>query len=273
MAPSSSSPRLMTSAILKAVKVMRASAFIAAIAAGFTSWTALSVYSGEQERLDYEKLRFTHAAYYAYVDYRRQRKTGTLKCTEAFTTKPQGADAYFVSDDDIRNIFLFDRGHVSFAYDRTRHLGLVECVDNPDVKALFSKDTWDEVDLRRVMDGINEKMSWSIAMLDAALIGYFREVGNRVIMCENFAGFLMTGRDQVGYGIPGVFLKRLSSVDLIRHENYPNLHAFLSDVAKMTRDFKGKVDCQIGITEMYPERPQFLRLWEWSVKQFHYWVG
>jgi hypothetical protein len=262
----------LTEAIMKAVKLMRLSAFIAAFAAALTSWTALNVYRGEQERIDYEKLRFAHTTYHAYLEYRRQRSTNTLKCTEAFTRRKPGTDSFIITDDDVRGILLHDRGEIAFAYTKDRHAGLIECVDKSEIKALFDKDQLDAKELRQLLDAIDEKLAWAIATLDAALIGYFHDLGDKVTICENFSGFLMTGRDQVGYGIPGVYLQRLAKMNLIREENYPNLYKFLFDIATVTDDFKGKVNCAIQIPDLYPVKPKLWHVRDWSVKQFHEWV-
>ncbi len=257
---------------MKAVKLMRLSAFIAAVAAGLTSWTALNVYRGEQERIDYEKLRFAHTTYHAYIEYRRQRTTNTLKCTEAFTRRKPDTDSFIITDDDLRGTLLHDRGEIAFDYSRDRHAGLIECVDEPEIKALLVKDHLDGKEVRQLLDAIDEKLAWAISTLDAALVGYFHDLGDKVTICENFSGFLMTGRDQVGYGIPGVYLQRLAKINLIRDENYPNLYKFLFDIATVTNDFTGKVNCTTHMPLLYPVKPKLLQVRDWSVKQFHEWV-
>jgi hypothetical protein len=262
----------LTEAIMKGVKLMRLSAFIAAVAAGLTSWTALNVYRGEQERIDYEKLRFAHTTYHAYIEYRRQRTTNTLKCTEAFTRRKPDTDSFIITDDDLRGILLHDRGEIAFDYSRDRYAGLIECVDEPEIKTLLVKDHLDGKEVRQLLDAIDEKLAWAISTLDAALVGYFNDLGDKVTICENFSGFLMTGRDKVGYGIPGVYLQRLAKINLIRDENYPNLYKFLFDIATVTNDFTGKVNCTTQMPLLYPVKPKLLQVRDWSVKQFHEWV-
>jgi hypothetical protein len=208
---------------------MKIAAWASTAAAVLALFTARSVYQGEQERATYEKMRYTHATYSSYIDFRRSRGR-TLQCTAALI------DAKKVTDDDLRAILLFDRG-IEFKYDKIRHADLVECVERDDVKALFEEERWDRKQMRKVMDAINDKLAWSITVLDAALVGYLRDIGDKIILCENFSGFLQSGLGQAGVGIPGKYLQRLMSAEmkLLRVDNYPNLHRFTSDVAKLAQ--------------------------------------
>jgi hypothetical protein len=200
-----SSPRVLTNAIMKAVWAMRASAFIATIAAAFTAFTALSVYRGEQDRLHYDRLKYTHSTYHTYVEYRRT-KGPTLKCSEVLADVP--AKGQNVTNEDLKAIILYE-ARLPFHYEKARHAQLRECVDDETAKKLFDLDAWSPDQTQLVMGAITNKMAWTITVLDAALIGYYHDIGDKIILCENFAGFLMAGKRGAGYGVPGMYLKRL----------------------------------------------------------------
>ena len=271
MAETGSSPRILTSAIMKAVRAMRASAFIAAIAAALTAFTAISVYKGEQDRLHYDRMKYTHTTYHNYVEYRRTRGQ-TLKCSDVLADV--AANGRNITNDDLKTIMLYEGGDLVFQYDKERHAGLRECVDDDPLKKLFNEDKWDSEQTRLVMAGINKKMAWTVTVLDAALIGYYHDIGDKIVICQNFAGFLLSGRRVAGYGIPGKYLKRLMSPDvtLLREDNYPNIFRFATDVSKLSNDFAGTVDCN-RLTELYPEKPYLTRLRDWSAALYRRWIG
>jgi len=248
-----------------APRSMKFAAWASTAAAVLALFTARSVYQGEQERAMYEKMRYTHATYSSYIDFRRSRGR-TLKCTAALL------DSNKVSDDDLKAILLHERG-VEFKYDKVRHADLAECVDGDDVRALFEEERWDKSQKRKALDAMDDKLAWSVTVLDAALVGYFRDIGDKIILCENFAGFLQTGQAQAGFGIPGRYLQRLMSpgLKLLRADNYPNLHRFTSDVAKLTEDYTKPLSCD-RLVELYPPKPRLVELWIWSKDQFHHWI-
>jgi hypothetical protein len=59
-----------------------------------------------------------------------------------------------------------------------------------------------------------------------------------------------------------------AEMKLLRVDNYPNLHRFTSDVAKLTGDFTKEVNCD-RLPQLYPPKPWLETLWHWSRKQFH----
>lgn len=246
---------------MKAVWAMRASAFIAAIAAGLTAFTALSVYRGEQDRLHYDRLKYTHSTYQSYVEYRRTRGS-TLKCSEVLADVPAGGRN--VTNEDLKAIILYE-ARLPFRYEKARHAGLRECVDEESTKKLFDLDSWSPEQTQLIMTAITNKMAWTVTVLDAALIGYYHDIGDKIVLCENFAGFLMAGKHAAGYGIPGKYLKRLMSPELtlLREENYPNIYRFTADVASITSDFTGTLACK-RLAEMYPDGSYLARLRDWS---------
>jgi hypothetical protein len=247
---------------MKAVWAMRASAFIAAIAAAFTAFTALSVYRGEQDRLHYDRLKYTHSTYHSYVEYRRT-KGPTLKCSEVLADVP--ARGQNLTNEDLKAIVLYE-ARLPFHYEKVRHAPLRECVDDESAKKLFDLDSWNSEQTQLIMTAITNKMAWTITVLDAALIGYYHDIGDKIILCENFAGFLMAGNRGVGYGIPGMYLKRLMSPELalLREENYPNIYRFTADVALITGGFTGSLDCK-KLVEVYPDTSYAARLRDWSL--------
>jgi hypothetical protein len=258
-----SSSRVLTNAIMKSVRAMRASAFIAAIAAALTAFTALSVYRGEQERLHYDRMKYTHSTYHSYIEYRRT-KGPTLRCSDVLADVPNQGRT--VTNDDLQAIVLYEASF-PFKYVKERHATLRECVDEETVKKLFDHDTWTPDETKQVLTAITNKMAWTVTVLDAALIGYYHNIGDKIVLCENFGGFLMAGKRASGYGIPGRYLRRLMSpeLQLLREDNYPNIYRFTTDVAFITNDFAGTLDCK-RLAELYPDTSYVNQVREWALR-------
>lgn len=208
-----------------------ASAVSAAAAAIYSRDIACSINHAESSRLAYEPLRFTHEAYRDYLKYRAsdiQTKRPRLRCFDFLIS-----DA--VTKDELRLLLGFYPG---FKYDGARHSPLGElCFDRSE------RAEWSESQAEL----LNIKLGREIAMLDATLIAFKHPIGNRVLVCENFAGFLQAGirAKQYEYGILGRFLERAIEIGAVRDDNYGNLKYFTERLASKTDHFKKEADCEV----------------------------
>jgi hypothetical protein len=232
--------------LLKTHRSVRKAAWAAAISTFFAMITALGVYSGETERATFQKLRYTSDSYSAYLDYREKKaeRIEVMRCINYLI------DATKITDKEFVEFFDFSPQY-TFTYDPARHRGLRECVDQKGenaatMQALFEqKDKWSEDDFRHLRRALSEGAGSIVTRFDAALIGYPREVIDRIVTCENFAGFLMAGVATTGHGILGKYIQRGKDLKLVRMDNFPNIYEFHEHVSGLTKKFERNepIDC------------------------------
>ena len=80
----------------------------------------------------------------------------------------------------------------------------------------------------------------------------------------------MVGRDQVGYGILGTYLKHLmpKGVNLLRAENYPNLYSFTRDMASLSDEFTKSIECR-ELNRLYPTESNLGQTIRWVKQRLH----
>jgi hypothetical protein len=228
--------------------------WIAAISAYFSQEAAFRVFQAESKRLSFETTRYTHETYRDYVIFRQQKANRlSTACVASLVGRSGGKTGdYLVPSEELRWIFARTPGY-TFQYDKTRHASLAACLDDDDLKLLIEKDALGSSDeerrknVEKIMDAVSDKFGRNVTLLDAELVGYAHAKADKVIICENFAGFLQSGRqlEELGYGIFGTYLLRMMEreVHLIRPENYPNLFRFTASLAAISGDFTAHIDC------------------------------
>jgi hypothetical protein len=249
-----------------ASKTAKVSAFLSGTALAISLFNATSIYRGEQERAAYDILRYTQAIYAEYAKH-RETNPGLNACLNFLQ------DTKAITDQELFALLQAPPRYSSsgeyqpldgFKYDRVRHTGLTLCVDDEKVRGtlkrgdLVSQEGNDEV--RALAQAIDQKLGLSITILDAALVAYRAPVGDKVMICENFGGYLQTGlhNPHVKLGIMGRFIERASRLQIIRQDNYPNLIAFTADLSEMTKDFTQELNCP-WLLQKYP--PQTFVKW------------
>jgi hypothetical protein len=229
--------------------------WIAAVSAYFSQEAAFRVFQAESKRLSFETARYTHDTYRDYVIFRQQKTNRLPSACLANMVKRNGGKTgdYLIPNEELRWIFVRTPGY-AFQYDETRHAALAACLDDDDLKRLLIvKDALGRDDEERannvgkIMDAITEKFGRNVTLLDAELVGYAHAKADKVIICENFSGFLQSDRhlEELGYGVFGKFLLRMmeSEVRLIRLENFPNLFRFTTSLAAISGNFTAHIDC------------------------------
>jgi hypothetical protein len=253
-----------------ASRTAKFSAFLSGTALAISLFNATSIYRGEQERAAYDILRYTQAIYAEYAK-ERETKPGLNACLNFLQ------DTKAITDQELFALLQAPPRYTSsgayqpldgFKYDKVRHAGLTLCVDDETVREtlrrgdLVSQDGKDEV--RALAQAIDQKLGLSITILDSALVAYRAAVGDKVMMCENFGGYLQTGlhNPHVKFGIMGRFIERAARLQIIRQDNYPNLVAFTTDLSDMTKDFTLELNCS-WLLQRYP-RPTLI---QWALEQ------
>jgi hypothetical protein len=209
--------------------------------------------------LGYQRKQFAQTAFLEYAKFRESASGTMLQC--AFFLLNEKA----VRDKELQALWegqpKYDKDLVyqpmtNFRYEKERHAGLKDCVDETDtevgqrkakeLKELFDKPSWSAEETndetRKVRASISDKVSKNINFLDIGLIGYKHGGGDKEVLCENFATYIMAGSHfkSIEYGILGRFVERLIRLQLIRDDNYPSLYAFIGDVSKATTDANGR---------------------------------
>jgi hypothetical protein len=59
---------------------------------------------------------------------------------------------------------------------------------------------------------------------------------------------------------------------LLREENYPNIYRFTADVALITDNFTGSLDCK-RLAEVYPDNSYAARLRDWFLALYRRVIG
>ncbi len=208
------------------------SAVASAFAANSAREAVCRVGLAEQQRLDYEPKKFTHDLYRDYIRFREGEqqavKRPRLACFNFLLGK--------AFDNDELYELLVSPGE--FKYVEERHGQIkVFCHDDGEKAQGWSPT--------QVLERVSDKVSRDIDVLDAALIGYRHAVGNALLICENFTGFLLAGLERrYKYGALGQFLEKTIEARLIREDNYPNLWQFTRDTAELTGHFTNNIDCK-----------------------------
>jgi len=226
--------------LMKTLRSMKFAAWVATVPAFLAAVTAVNVYLGEARRANFERLRYTHDAYSNYTNYLETKRGDHLRCLDYL------ADPKNISDEDFIELFQY-KPKYAFQFRSSRHAGLRLCVPQEDAETLglFDKPEWQEDDFAHFKRALQQHHGFIVTKLDAALIGYPREVADREVTCENFAAFLTSGVTSVNHGILGKFIARAIDRGLVRKDNFPNIYEFHKHIASLTANFESSdsLDC------------------------------
>jgi hypothetical protein len=226
--------------LMKAPFSLKAAAWTSAIAAFFSLHTALSVYEGEERRLHFEKMRLTSQTYQDYIK-RVTERPSTFPCLEVLVA---------LEAPELDRLLRYTP-QSAFEYDATRHQSLASCLKIVDPTTNALEQGWS--DDKRL--AIRKLILVEITALDAALVPYLHKLGDKGVVCRNFAGFFRTGGRLLAR-----FVTKLKDAQLVNNDNLPNLTQFHSDLEQNKDICPAVQDVEAG-------RSVILEIYQWVISR------
>ena len=187
--------------------------------------TANTIASMEQERLDYERNRYTAEIFAKYAEFIGKSRP-ILPCASALNGLDEAKE--------LRSI-LDEPGEFDFRVDDPRHRAILDCLDQAERQQLLEhKVAWTNEHRRKVRGAI---IDWA-NQIDAMVLAFNYKVANLFMLCRNFSSFTM----QREPGQIKVLFDKIKRMEI--WPGAPNLWEFMDQ-------FKTPRDC-----EEFPGKPK-----------------
>jgi hypothetical protein len=201
-------------------------------ATGASMWSAMearrtadTIVRMEEERLDYEKNKYTAEIFAKYAEFIGKSRP-ILPCARALNALDEAKE--------LRNI-LDEPADFDFHADDSRHLAILDCLDQAERQQLLEhKVAWSSEHRRKVRGVI---IDWA-NQIDAMVLPFNYNVANKFVLCRNFSSFTM----QKDPGQIKVLFDKINKMKI--WPGAPNLWEFMDQ-------FKTPNDC-----EGFPGKPK-----------------
>jgi uncharacterized NAD(P)/FAD-binding protein YdhS len=154
-------------------------------ATGASMWSAMEAHRTaeaiarmEEQRLDYEKNKYTAEIFAKYAEFVSKSRP-ILPCARALNELDETKE--------LKNI-LDEPAEFDFRPDDTRHIAILDCLDPAERQRIAEHKVPWSADHRRQIRAVI--IDWA-NQLDAMVLPFNYDVANKFILCRNFSSFTM----------------------------------------------------------------------------------